>query len=109
MLCYLITFLLPFECGNNRCCFILLILFIILIIFGALSSMFDFIYSGFYSMYNASQLLGGIIVISYCFQSLWMFWIATKIDYLEDVEHREYSPIPITADSELYKLTHHTL
>ena len=85
--------ILPFKCGNNKFCVIILLLFILIILFGALSSIFDFNDSGFWSIYGSSQIFGSIILISYIFQSLWCFWIASKIQYLDDNETKEYQQI----------------
>lgn len=97
--------ILPFECGTNRFCVALLILFVILILFGAMSAMFDFSEQGFYSIYGASEFLGIIVFVSYCFITFWLWWIATKLDELQDIE-QSYQPIYSVQDD---KQTDNTL
>mmetsp|Transcript_72688 Transcript_72688/g.115998 ORF Transcript_72688/g.115998 Transcript_72688/m.115998 type:complete len:295 (-) Transcript_72688:38-922(-) len=96
--------ILPLGCGDNRCFLGLLMVFVILIVFGAMSAMFDFGSKGFYSIYGGSQFLAFIVTVSNVLISLWMFWIAIKVDDLEDADEKAiYSAIPNskTADDEL--------
>ena len=95
--------ILPFGCGNNAFCMVLLIVFMILIVFGSTSGMFDFGKTGFYSAYGYSEYLAQITTVSYCCTALWMFWLAVKVDELEE-DSIGYKQLDTNNQQELSKL-----